>query len=117
MTHLWRGLPLGELTPEKCEALLAADGGAAAAAAAAEGDAEAAAEPDVSDELSSNMTRAHRSVVSARDRVYAAYRLHYAGRVKAINAACEQALSDERQWTANWKQLVNRAAIEPIYSD
>ena len=61
------------------------------------------------------MTRAHRSVISARDRTYAAYRLYYAGRVKAINAACEQALSDERQWTANWKQLVNRAAIEPIY--
>ena len=48
---------------------------------------------------------------------YAAYTLHYAVRVREIHAACEQALSEERQWTANWKQLVNRAAIEPIYED
>ena len=32
------------------------------------------------------MTRAHRSVIAARDRVYAAYKLHFATRIKAINA-------------------------------
>ena len=68
----------------------------------------------VSPQLSSNMTRAHRSVISARDRVYAAYKLHYAARVREINAACEKSLHAEKQWTVNWKSLVNRAAIEPI---
>ena len=112
--HTWVGLPIGELTPENCEKLLDA---AAPPPPAPTGDgaADEAAVPELSPQLSSNMTRAHRSVISTRDRVYAAYRLHYAGRVRDINAACEQALSEERQWTANWKQLVNRAAIEPIY--
>ena len=72
------------------------------------------AEPSISPELRSNMTRSHRSVISARDRTYAAYKVHYASRVKEINAACERTLSEERQWTANWKKLVNRIAIEPI---
>jgi len=107
MTHVWPGLPLGELVAEKADALL--DG----APPPAEGE-EAPPPPELSPELTSNMTRAHRSVISSRDRVYAAYRRHYALRVREINAACEKALSDERQWTAHWKQLVGRAAIEPI---
>ena len=76
--------------------------------------AEEGAEASVSAELRSNMTRSHRSVISARDRTYASYKMHYAARVKEINAACERTLSEERQWTANWKKLVGRIAIEPI---
>ena len=114
MTHVWKGLPLSELTPGNCEALLLAKGAAPAPlGGAGEEGGEAPPEPELSPELRSNMTRAHRSVISSRDRVYASYRLHYAARVKAIDAVCEQAVREEKSWTASWKQLVSRAAIEP----
>ena len=112
--HTWPGLPLGEFKAENLDMLL---GNAPPPPPPPEEGAEpeeAPAEPAVSDELKSNMTRSHRSVISARDRVYASYKVHYASRVKEINAACEAALSEERQWTANWKKLVARIAIEPI---
>ena len=121
MTHTWAGLPMGELRPENLDKLLGnapppAEPPAEGAEGAEGGEpaAEEGAEASVSAELRSNMTRSHRSVISARDRTYASYKMHYAARVKEINAACERTLSEERQWTANWKKLVGRIAIEPI---
>ena len=116
LRHEWKGLPLGELVPEKAASLLEAP--PAAAPTGGEGgegaEGEAPAEPEVSPTLTSNMTRSHRSVISTRNRIYAAYKLYYAARVKQINARCEASLLAERQWTASWKKLVNRIAIDTI---
>ena len=63
------------------------------------------------------MTRAHRTVISSRNKVYNAYKLHYASRVKEIRARCEAHLLAEKLWSANWTKLVNKIAIDPIGED
>lgn len=126
-THVWPGLPLGELTAAKCgaeppaatggegeEAEGGAEGAAAdAGAKGAEGGAEVSPElqGNVERTVNQQSMRAHRSVVAARDRVYASYKLHYTGRVRQIQSACEAILSEERQWEASWKKLVARIEI------
>jgi len=109
MTHVWPGLPLGELTPDTCEA---ATGSADAPPETKEGADEDAA-PQTSAELRGNQTRPHRSVIAMRDRVYESYKLYYAGRVREIRAACDAALTEERRWEAGWLKLVEHMEIKP----
>ena len=105
--HTWAGLALGEMTPAAC--------GAAAPAADADADADAdagAAAPAVeaaaeaSAELVANFTRPHRSVIAARDRVYASYRTAYIAAVLDVAKARDKATGDERQWALNWAKMV-----------
>jgi hypothetical protein len=103
--HTWAGLALGEMTPAACGAAApAADADADADAGAAAPAVEAAAE--ASAELVANFTRPHRSVIAARDRVYASYRTAYIAAVLDVAKARDKATGDERQWALNWAKMV-----------
>jgi len=115
VVHTWPGLPLHELTATSSSSVEGGrdrpadhgadgDGGAAGAengAAEAEGD-----KKSVSAELKGLFTRPHRSMVAARDRVYASHRVFCQARVQQINATYEATLATERQWSVNWAKQV-----------
>jgi hypothetical protein len=133
--HAWPGLPLTELQPaaagvieqeapapapaeEEAAALSKSSSKAAlsknaskaelsksASAAALEG-------PPTSAELTSNFTRAHRSVIAARDRTYAAYRVYYGQHVHELARSCDAVLASERQWALNWSNMVSQLKAE-----
>jgi len=102
-TYTWPGLPLGELTPDTCETR----------AVGADAPPESKEAIPRSLELQANQTRAQRSVITARDRVYESYRLYYAGRVREIRTACDTALTEARRWEAGWLKLVDHMEIKP----
>ena len=102
-TYTWPGLPLGELTPDTCETR----------AVGADAPPESKEAIPRSLELQANQTRAQRSVITARDRVYESYRLYYAGRVREIRTACDAALTEARRWEAGWLKLVDHMEIKP----
>lgn len=102
--HEWPGIPLLELTP-------------ASAGVEAEDvpppDAEESP-PALSPGMSSNLTRSHRAVISARDKVYNAYKAYYVERATEIARASEASLSDERQWKLVWDKLVAACKVGGI---
>ena len=65
-----------------------------------------AAAAEASAELVANFTRPHRSVIAARDRVYASYRTAYIAAVLDVAKARDKATGDERQWALNWAKMV-----------
>ena len=88
-----------------CLLLVASAGSKSASAAALEG-------PPTSAELTSNFTRAHRSVIAARDRTYAAYRVYYGQHVHELARSCDAVLASERQWALNWSNMVSQLKAE-----
>ena len=109
--HAWASLPLGELEPTAAGVVDPAAEAASPAGVEAEGGDEGGDEgaggAETSEKLMSNFTRLHRTTATARDRVYAAYRMYYQQRVLELAKACDSTLSDERQWAHNWTKMVS----------
>jgi len=96
--HVWPGLPLNELTPSA----------AGVNADQLESDAE---KPTTSAELSSIVTKGHRAVIAARDRIYNSYKAYFLERVVELARSSDSALSEERQWKVIWDKLVASAKV------
>ena len=57
------------------------------------------------------MTRGHRAVIAARDRVYSAYKSYYVSRVAEVARSCDAAMSEEQQWKVIWDKLVATSKV------
>ena len=133
--HVWSGLPLAQLQPaaagvveqeaaapapadEEAAGLSKSSSKAALSKSSSKAElsksASAAELPATSAELTSNFTRAHRSVIAARDRTYAAYRVYYGQHVHELARACDAMLASERQWALNWSNMVSQLKAESV---